>query len=156
MTAENTQLERINDLIDKYLTSFGRARVAFYVFPCPERHSDFRKFLNTFISALNRAICRPVYSWTYDSSRGRYNMILIVSGYFRYDMNDITEAARRIWGTYSPFPIDFVAEMPMCSDSMPQDKTTIQKIMNEMQFTSSAPQRVLAPHQRAFACSKLY
>ena len=83
-------------------------------------------------------------------------MILIVQGYFRNDMNDVTDAAQRIWKLYSPFPVQFIAEMPVTDTSIAQDKNRLWDIMNGMQFTSSGPQKLLPPHQRAFACSKLY
>jgi hypothetical protein len=156
MTNESIQLERIGNLLDKYLVSFGQARVAFYIFPSLENYYDFTRYLNSFTSALKRANCRPVYSWSYDSIRGCYNMILLVNGYFRNDMNDVTDAAQRIWKLYSPFPIQFVAEMPIDNASIDQGKLKLFEIMNGMHFSSSGPQRVLPPHQRAFACSKLY
>ena len=156
MTNETTQFEKIGNLLDKFLTSYGKARVAFYVFPALENYYEFTRYMNAFMSALKRANCRPVYSWTYDACRGCYNMILIVQGYFRNDMNDVTDAAQRIWKLYSPFPIQFVAEMPVDYASKEQDKTRLWEIMNGMQFTSSGPQRLLPPHQRAFACSRLY
>ena len=156
MTNGNNQLERIGNLLEKYLISFGQARAAFYVFPSLENYYDFTRYLNSFTSALKRANCRPVYSWSYDSVRGCYNMILLVNGYFRNDMNDVTDAAQRIWKLYSPFPIQFVAEMPVDYASIEQDKIRLWEIMTVMQFSSSGPQKVLPPHQRAFACSRLY
>jgi len=156
MTNESIQLERIGNLLDKYLVSFGQARVAFYIFPSLENYCDFTRYLNSFTSALKRANCRPVYSWSYDSIRGCYNMILLVNGYFRNDMNDVTDAAQRIWKLYSPFPIQFVAETSISQESIAQDKQRLWEIMNGMQFTSSLSQRILPLHQRAFACSKLY
>jgi len=156
MTNEIDQIERINTLLEKYLISFGQARIALYVFPYLENHNDFTRFLNAFSSALRRANCRPVYSWSYDSIRGCYNMMLIVSGYFRSDMTDITDAAQRIWKLYSPFPVQFVADLPVDYATIEEDKTALRGIMNGMQFTSSGPQRLLPPHQRSFACSKLY
>ena len=156
MTNETMQLERIGNLLEKYLISFGQARAAFYVFPSLENHNDFPKYLNSFTSALKRANCRPVYSWSYDAARGCYNMILIVQGYFRNNMDDVTDAAQRIWRYYSPFPIQFVAEMPVDYATLEQDKMRLWEIMNGMQFVSSGAQRVLPFHQRAFSCSRLY
>ena len=155
MEDENTKLERIETLIEQYLNSFGQARIAMYVFSGLESHNDFTRFLNAFISILKRANCRPVYSWVYDSCRGHYNLLLIVNGYFRNDMKDVTDAAQRIWSLYSSIPPQFVVEMPISSVSLPQDKMRLMEIMNEIQFTSLMPQRILPPHQRAFACSRL-
>ena len=156
MTNEVSQLERISNLIEKYLTCFGQARIALYVFPCLENHYEFSRYLNAFTSALKRKNTRPVYSWSYDSCHGCYNLILIVSGYFRNDMNDVTDAAQRIWKLYSSFPIRFVADMPVCFASLDQDKQHLFAVMSEMNYASSNPQRLLPSHQRAFACSKLY
>jgi hypothetical protein len=155
MTSETVQIERISTLLEKYLISFGQARVALYAFPPLENHYEFTRYLYSFSAALKRANCRPAYSWSYDSVRGCYNMILLVNGYFRNDMNDVTDAAQRIWKLYSPFPVKFIAEIPVNHATIDQDKTRLWEIMNGMQFTSSMPQRLLPPHQRSFACSKL-
>ena len=156
MTNENNQLERIENLLEKYLISFGQARVAFYVFPALENYYEFTRYMNSFTSALKRFNCRPVYSWSYDSARGCYNMILIVQGYFRNDMNDVTEAAQRIWKLYSPFPIQFIGDLSVDYTTIEQDKMSLWEIMSGMQFTSSIPQKILPPHQRSFACSRLF
>ena len=156
MTKETTQLEKIGDLLDKFLFSYGKARVAFYIFPALENYYDFSKYLRSLTIALRRANCAPAHFWSYDGFRGCYNMILIVQGYFRNDMNDVTDAAQRIWKLYSPFSIQFITEMPVTDASIAQDKMRLWEIMNAMQFTSSGPQRLLPSHQRAFACSRLY
>ena len=156
MTNEAVQLERIGNLLEKYLICFGKARAAFYVLPALENYYVFTRYMNAVTMALKRANFRPVYSWSYDGSRGCYNLIMIVQGYFRNDMNDVTDAIQRIWKLYSPFPVQFVAETPICQESLAQDKMMLWEIMNRMQFTTSLSQRVLPAHQRAFACSKLF
>ncbi len=155
MIDETVIMERTGTLFENYLTSFGKAWVAFYCFPCLEDPNRFPRYLNALTTALKRANCRPVYSWSYDVYRGCFNLILIVSGYFRDDMNDVTDAVQRLWKLYSPFPIQFVAEMPVNYESKDQDKIRILDVMNRMQFACSPPQRVLAPYQRSFACSKV-
>lgn len=156
MTNEMYQIERTGNLIDQYVLSFGKARIAFYIFPALEKHKDFTRFLNSFSAALKRANCRPGNSWTYDSNRGCYNLILIVNGYFRNDMNDVTDVAQRIWKLYSPYPLQFITEMPVTDSSLCYDKTRIIDILNRMEFTSSNPQRLLPSHQRTFSCSRLF
>lgn len=156
MTNEIEQLERISSLIDNYLESFERARIALYSFPALEGHCTFKQYLNSFTSALKRANCRPVYAWSYDSARGCYNLILIVLDYFRNNMNDITDAARRIWQLYSPYTVQFIAEMTARLDTKDSDKQLILNALNNNNFTSMTPKLLLPPHQRAFACSKLY
>ena len=156
MTNETVQLERIGNLLEKYLICFGKARAAFYVLPALENYYVFTRYMNAVTMALKRANFRPVYSWSYDGSRGCYNLIMIVQGYFRNDMNDVTDAIQRIWKLYSPFPVQFVAETPISQESLAQDKMRLWEIMNGMQFTSALSQRVLPLHQRAFACSRLY
>ena len=156
MTDETTQVERISSMIDAFAIAFGSARAAIYCFPNVHDHSAFVRYLGSFLSLLRRADLRPVYSWSYDAARGCYNMILIVQGYFRNNMDDVTDAAQRIWRYYSPFPIQFVAEMPVDYATLEQDKMRLWEIMNGMQFVSSGAQRVLPFHQRAFSCSRLY
>ena len=78
MTNETVQLERIGNLLEKYLICFGKARAAFYVLPALENYYVFTRYMNAVTMALKRANFRPVYSWSYDGSRGCYNLIMIV------------------------------------------------------------------------------
>jgi hypothetical protein len=150
-----TQHEKISQLVEWYVSSFEKGRIALYVFPLLEKHTDFTSYLNSFISALRRAECRPVYSWSYDPIHSCYNLLLIVSGHFRTNMDDITCAAERIWQLYSQFPIRMVADIPMNLLSLDQDKMNLFSIMNKMEFIPNSPQMVLPSHQRLFACSKM-
>ena len=150
-----TQHERISQLVEWYVTSFEKARIGLYVFPLLEKHTDFTSYLNSFISALRRADCRPVYSWSYDPIHLCYNVLLIVSGFFRTNMNDITNAAARIWNLYSPCPLQMVSEIPACLGSLDQDRMNLFNVMNEIDFIPESPQMVLPSHQRVFACSKM-
>ena len=134
MISCTTQLEKINDLVEWYLTSFGKARIALYVFPLLENHTDFTSYLNSFVSALRRADCRPVYSWSYDLMHSCYNLLLIVNGHFRENMDDITYAAERIWQLYSSFPLQMVSDIPVSLDTLDQDKINLFNVMNKMEF----------------------
>ena len=156
MTDESTKQERMEQLVEQYASSFGMARVGLFIFTDLKNHSDFTSFLNTFLSALRRANCRPAYSWSYDSCRNCYSLLLIVNGYFRSDMRDIYEAARRIWSFYSFSSPNFVAEIPVSHTTIAKDLESIRETMSEVQFSPATPQRVLPCHQRTFACSKLF
>lgn len=156
MTKYFVLLERVSKLVDDFLYSFGRAWVALYVFPDLEFHHDFARFLNSFMSALKRADCRPVYTWSYDSDHGCFKLLLIINGYFRNDMSDITDVAQRIWRLYSPLPVQFIADMPLRAESQETDKNNLFEIINNRHFLNDAPQRLLDFHQRSFACSKLF
>ena len=150
-----TQHEKISQLVEWYVSSFEKGRIALYVFPLLEKHTDFTSYLNSFISALRRADCRPVYSWSYDLMHSCYNLLLIVNGHFRTNMDDITYAAERIWKLYSQFPIQMVADIPMNLLSLDQDKMNLFNVMNKMEFIPNSPQMILPSHQRLFACSKM-
>ena len=156
MTNALIQLEKISNLLERYLAKWGKAMIGLYSFPSPENYSDFTRFLTTFIYALKRAGCDPEYAWSYDSCRGCFNMILIVSACFRNDMNDITDSAQRLWTPYSPFAIQFVTQILIEYRTIDIKKQELMNAMNEMHFPSSEPQRMLRPHQRAFACSIMY
>ena len=150
-----TQHEKISKLVEWYVNSFEKARIALYVFPLLEKHTDFTSYLNSFISTLRRADCRPVYSWSYDPIHSCYNILLIVTGHFRTNMDDITCAAERIWNLYSPCPIQMVADIPVCLSSLDQDKMKLFDVMSKMDFIPESPQMILPSHQRLFACSKI-
>ena len=150
-----TQHEKISKLVEWYVSSFEKGRIALYVFPPLEKHTDFTSYLNSFISALRRADCRPVYSWSYDLMHSCYNLLLIVNGHFRTNMDDITYAAERIWQLYSQFPLQMVSDIPVSLSSLEQDKMNLFNVINKMEFIPNSPQMVLPSHQRVFACSKL-
>ena len=150
-----TQLEKISQLVEWYVTSFEKARIGLYVFPPLEKHTGFTSYLNSFISALRRADCRPIYSWSYDPIHLCYNVLLVVSGHFRTNMNDITNAAERRWNLYSPRPLQMVSDIPVCLASLDQDKMNLFDVMCKMDFIPESPQMVLPSHQRVFACSKM-
>ena len=150
-----TQHEKISKLVEWYVSSFEKGRIALYVFPLLEKHTDFTSYLNSFISALRRADCRPVYSWSYDLMHSCYNLLLIVNGHFRTNMDDITYAAERIWQLYSQFPLQMVSDIPVSLSSLEQDKMNLFNVINKMEFIPNSPQMVLPSHQRVFACSKM-
>jgi len=150
-----TQHEKISQLVEWYVNSFEKARIALYVFPLLEKHTDFTSYLNSFISALRRAECRPIYSWSYDPIHSCYNMLLIVNGHFRTNMDDITYAAERIWNLYSSYPIQMIADIPVYLNSLDQDKLNLFNVINKNDFIPESPQMVLPSHQRLFACSKM-
>ncbi len=153
---ESSPLERIGKLLEQYLNMFGQARVAFYSIPLFEDPESYSNYMNSFTSALRRANCRPAYAMSYDSIRGCRNILLIVQGYFRNDMNDVTDAAQRIMQLYSPFPIQFIADLPINYATIDQDKMRVFDAIHRIGFLPSSPQRLLPPHTRTFAISKLY
>ena len=152
---ESNPLERIGELLEQYLNMFGQARVGFYRIPFFEESESYSRYMNSFTAALNRANCRPAFAMSLDSSRGYYNILLIVQGYLRNDMNDVTDAAQRIMRLYSPFPIQFVVDLPMSYISVDQDKMKVLEVMNQIDFIPTTPQRLLPPHTRTFAISRL-
>lgn len=155
MTDETTQVERISSMIDAFAIAFGSARAAIYCFPNVHDHSAFVRYLGSFLSLLRRADLRPVYSWSFDSNRDCYNFILVVNGYFRNDVRDITEAAQRIWRLYSTDPIELIADIPIKADTLQNDKERIFNTLFSSSFFPKHPQKILPSHQRAFSCSRV-
>lgn len=156
MTNQIDQIEKVSTMIDTFSTSFGSARAAIYFFPKLQEHTQFTRFLNSFLTLLRRANCRPAYSWIYDSNREHYNFILIINGYFRNDVQDITDVAQRLWSNYSTEPINFIADIPVKLDTLASDKQHILDVLDQSSFFPNEPQRILNLHQRAFACSRLF
>lgn len=156
MTNQTTQIERISSMIDTFSTAFGSARAAIYCYPKLQDHALFAKYLGSFLSLLRRADYRPVYSWSFDSNRDCYNFILVVNGYFRTNVQDITEAAQRIWQLYSTEPIQFIADLPITADTLQNDKQRIFDVLTSSSFFPKTPQKLLSSHQRAFSCSRVF
>ena len=155
MTNETTQVERISSMIDAFAIAFGSARVAIYCFPNVHDHTIFARFINSFMSLLRRADLRPVYSWSFDSNRDCYNLILVVNGYFRNDVRDITETAQRIWQSLSIETIELIADMPVTTDTLQSDRERVLNTLFSSSFFPKQPQRLNRFHQRAFSCSRV-
>ena len=148
--------ERISNLIDSFSTPYGSARVAVYSFPILQDKLPFNQFVKIFFPLLDRVNCHHAYAWSIDSNRNCINLILIVTGYFRNDVHDITVAVQRIWNSLSNVPIQFIADIPVTYETLAVDK---ERILNAFVCESIFPinqQRVLDYHCRSFAISRFY
>ena len=87
--------QRIRELVNGYLLRFGLAYVGLYRFTDMAQIPDWATYLSVMNTTLNREGMRPMHLWLRDGS----NMLLLlcVSGYFRSDMNDVTDIMQRLW-----------------------------------------------------------
>jgi len=149
------KVSRISTQIDSYITSLGKARIAVYQFPALSERRDFSLFLNALMANLRRAELRPVYSWSYDEVSRAYTLILLVSGYWRKDMNDVTEAMNRLWKLYSPGYMKTLADMAVNIETLDQDKAALWNVLQQAAFSPMPGARVNPYHQRQFACCRV-
>lgn len=154
MISKSFVFAKLENLIEEYVEVHHQARAALYILPALENYYEFTRFMNALLSLLKRADIAPLYSWIYDSTRGCYKMVLLVKGSNRNDMTDITNAIVRIWKLYSPYSVQFISDIPINYNSIIQNVTQMEDIMNQIDFIPSIPQKLLPSHQRAFAISQ--
>ena len=150
------KITRISQQIDDYVNSLGKAQIAVYQFPALNERRDFSLFLNALMANLRRAELRPVYSWSYDVNSEAYTLILLVNGYWRNDMNDVTEAVNRLWNLYSTGYSKKIADMAVNIETQEQDKAALWNILQQAVFSPINCARVNPFHQRQFACCRVY
>ena len=146
--------ERISRMIDSFSEAYGSARVAIYSFPLLQDDSPFKYFRKTFFSLLDRTENCRSFSWIVDPCKKCVSLILLVSGYFRNDVHDISAAAHRIWSTVSNTQIQLVADIPVLPNTLARDKECILNILLSSSIFPIKHQMLMNYHQRSFAFSR--
>lgn len=90
---------KIQRQLQTYIEHIGQAQIGLYRFSDirnPEEWTGFISVINTTLSRLGQ---RPVHLWI--TSGSERILILIVNGYFRSTLNDVTEILQRLWARRS-------------------------------------------------------
>lgn len=87
--------ERFRVMISTYIHRFGLGYVGAYWIPQATEVSDWADYLSILTTTLNREGQRPVHMWI--RSGEDCLLVLCVNGYFRSNMDDITDIMQRLW-----------------------------------------------------------
>jgi len=97
--------ERIRGMISSYLEHFGQAYTGLYCLSSVTDMPGWTTFLTILKITLNRDGLRPGHVWI---RHGKDALLLLcVNGYFRTNMDDVTETMKRLWilrATYDTMP----------------------------------------------------
>ena len=97
--------DRIRGLISTYMSRFGLAYVGLYRFTGADEIPDWTGYMTVVNITLNREGMRPMHLWIRDGDD--VLLLLCVNGYFRANMNDVTDIMQRLWSlrsTYNTMP----------------------------------------------------
>ena len=98
--------ERIRELTNGYLIRFGQMVIGLYRFSDAAKISDWTTYLSVVKITLDREGQRPAHLWVRNGNDCL--LLLCVNGYFRTDLNDVTDIMRRLWilrATYDTMPV---------------------------------------------------
>ena len=87
--------DRIRGLITTYVSRFELAYAGLYRFPDADEIPDWTGYMTVVNITLNREGMRPLHLWLRDG--GDMLLLLCVNGYFRKNLNDVTDIMQRLW-----------------------------------------------------------
>jgi hypothetical protein len=90
---------RLRQLIKGYLLRFGRAHTGLYRFQNVATQ-DWATYLAVVNITLNREGMRPAHIWLREGDD--VLLLLCVNGYFRTNLNDVTDILMRLWSRRTP------------------------------------------------------
>ena len=91
---------RIRGLVTSYLERFGLAYVGLCRFTDTANVPDWTNYLTVLNITLNRWGLRPAHLWIRNGDDCL--LLLCVSGYFRADMDDVTDTLASLWKRRAP------------------------------------------------------
>ena len=93
--------ERIRGLVSSYLERFGLAHTGLYYLSNVTDTPGWTTFLTILKITLDREGLRPAHLWIRSGKDAL--LLLCVNGYFRTNLNDVTDIMRRLWILRAPY-----------------------------------------------------
>ena len=90
------KIERIMQMTNVYLERFGRVLIGIYYLPPMYENWRFMRFINSLSITLRKLDLMPEYYWFMTANGGHY-LVLLLNGYFRNDLSEITPVINRLW-----------------------------------------------------------
>lgn len=140
--------ERIRQLIKSYLLRFGRAHIGLYQFQNAAAIQDWTGYLAVTNVTLNREGLRPAYMWLREGDD--VLLLLCVSGYFRSDMDDVTDALSRLWMRRAGSGATLVGTWPANDTNAEQVILSIYQVLGRFAFMQRHAYRL-----HGYGCSSI-
>ena len=139
--------ERIRLMISTYIHRVGLGYVGAYRIPQAAQVSDWADYLSILTTTLNREGQRPVHMWI--RSGEDCLLVLCVNGYFRNNMDDITDIVRRLWARRTTGGVPELVQMRRADPAVVGEVISgVRGILERLPVIHQRPYR-----QRGFGCS---
>ena len=115
------KIERIMQMTDDYLERFGKVLIGIYYLPSMDENWRFMRFINSLSITLRRLDLMPEYSWFMTADGGHY-LVLLLNGYFRNNLSEITPVINRLWQNQSINSLTTVKCIPISTENQNYEK----------------------------------
>ena len=144
------KIDRIMQMTDNYLERYGKALIGIYYLPSITENWRFMVFINSLSITLRRLDLMPEYSWFMTTDDGHY-LVLLLNGYFRNDLSDITPVINRLWQNQSINSLTAVNCISLTTENQNYEKFRLQQFLYSCGLNQTIPQNY---HQRTFGSSR--
>ena len=144
------KIERIMQMTDGYLERFGRVLIGIYYLPSMAENWRFMRFINSLSITLRRLDLIPEYSWFMTADGGHY-LVLLLNGYFRNDLSEITPVINRLWQIQSINSLTAVNCILLTTENQNYEKFHLQQFLYSCGLNQLLSQNY---HQRTFGTSR--
>ena len=127
------KIERIMQMTDGYLERFGRVLIGIYYLPSMAENWRFMRFINSLSITLRRLDLIPEYSWFMTADGGHY-LVLLLNGYFRNDLSEITPVINRLWQIQSINSLTAVNCILLTTENQNYEKFRLQQFLYSCNF----------------------
>ena len=145
------KLERIMQMTDGYLERLGKVLIGIYYLPPMYENWRFMRFINSLSITLRRLDLMPEYYWFMTADGGHY-LVLLLNGYFRNDLSEITPVINRLWQIQSTNSLIAVNCISLTTENQNYEKFRLQQFLYSCGLNQTLPQNY---HQRTFGTSRI-
>ena len=144
------KIDRIMQMTNDYLERFGKVLIGIYYLPPMDENWRFMRFINSLVITLRRLDLRPEYSWFMTADGGHY-LVLLLNGYFRNDLSDITPVINRLWQNQSTNHLTAINYISLTTENQNYEKFHLQQFLYSCGLNQMISQNY---HQCTFGTSR--
>ena len=144
------KIERSMQMTDNYLERFGKVLIGIYYLLPMDENWRFIRFINSLSITLRRLDLMPEYSWFMTADGGHY-LVLLLNGYFRNDLSEITPVINRLWQNQSTNLLTAINYIQISTENQNYEKFRLQQFLYSYGLNQAIPQNY---HQCTFGTSR--
>ena len=145
------KIERIMQMTDNYLERYGKVWIVIYYLPPITENWRFMVFINSLSITLRRMDLMPEYSWFMTTDGGHY-LVLLLNGYFRNDLSEVTPNVYRLWQRHSLLPLSIISCITLSTTNFDCEKVKLKQTLYSLGLNQAISQNY---HQRTFGSSRI-
>ena len=145
------KIDRIMQMTDNYLERYGKVLIGIYYLPPITENWRFMVFINSLMITLRRMDLMPEYSWFMTADGGHY-LVLLLNGYFRNDLSEVTPNVYRLWQKHSLLLLSIISCITLSTENQNYEKFRLQQFLYSCGLNQTIPQNY---HQRTFGSSRI-